>query len=342
MNVYERLPIRLISLFNRFIVILMGISAFGAGLISVILAVKAGPGDTRWMYIATLPMLFAGILLIIGSKWRPSMIILLAGLGHSGSIIWSEALALERQLTPIPILMTIAGLAMLISSIHCALGYRYSGRRIFFILLVEFILFCPAVFILVAAFREELFSNQDALLLLFQGVFVLAFMVYLLRPTVRDDSTDRRLILGMRVVESFMTSSSSVQVHESETDGIVGKDLSGWTEGFGPVISTHTSTAVGGGRRFNIISERWEDEDAIRVTIRQEARFQPTAVSFLLKGYTFEDLDDRRYLRIYGEGGYYVRLLLAVSEEKNDDPMGLPPDDAEEMLMDAVNEVDPV
>ncbi len=78
------------------------------------------------------------------------------------------------------------------------------------------------------------------------------------------------------------------------------------------------------------------------MTIRQEARFQPTAVSFLLKGYTFEDLDDRRYLRIYGEGGYYVRLLLVVSEEKNEDPMELPPDDAEEMLMDAVNEVDPV
>ncbi len=67
------------------------------------------------------------------------------------------------------------------------------------------------------------------------------------------------------------------------------------------------------------------------------------ATSFVLKSHAVEDCGDAQYLRLYGEGGFFVRLLMADRPETGRKPKDSTSDDAiEEADIEEENALDPV
>ena len=67
------------------------------------------------------------------------------------------------------------------------------------------------------------------------------------------------------------------------------------------------------------------------------------ATSFVLRSHSVEDCGGTQYLRLYGEGGFFVRLLIADRPETGRKPEDSTSDDAvKEADIEEENALDPV
>ena len=149
----------------------------------------------------------------------------------------------------------------------------------------------------------------------------------LMLPEVREESVKSRIRKGVTVVGSKLVSEPGVSVLAKDVDALTGKDLSGWISvGVGPVESEYNTLIRDGNKDVRLTACRWKGEDVIRIFIAPEIKHRLFGSGFVLRGYSIEDDGDKRYLRMYGDDGFFVRMLIAdyiapVSEEGFEEPV---------------------
>ena len=79
------------------------------------------------------------------------------------------------------------------------------------------------------------------------------------------------------------------------------------------------------------------------MSVRQLGASQYMATSFVLRGHAVEGCGGAQYLRLYGEGGFFVRLLIADRPNTGRKLTDSTSDDAiEEADIEEENALDPV
>ena len=147
----------------------------------------------------------------------------------------------------------------------------------------------------------------------------------------------------MGTVSSLLTTSSGALVYRDEADALTGEDRSSWSEAEGGRILTHTSYIPDENKRFELASEIWDGDGIVRMSVRQLGASQYMATSFVLRGHSVEDCGGAQYLRLYGEGGFFIRLLTADRPETEGKLTDSTSDDAiEEADIEEENALDPV
>jgi hypothetical protein len=92
----------------------------------------------------------------------------------------------------------------------------------------------------------------------------------------------------------------------------------------------------------NVINHR-NGDGTVRISIRKLGVSQYMATSFVLKSHAVEDCGGTQYLRLYGEGGFFIRLLMADRPDTGRKPEGSTSDDAvEEADIEEENALNPV
>ena len=79
-------------------------------------------------------------------------------------------------------------------------------------------------------------------------------------------------------------------------------------------MSEYTATVRDGDRTTFLLSYRWRDDDAIRMAVASDTKYRPYGSGFVLRGHSVENADDARYLRLYGDEGFFVRPLIEEGE----------------------------
>ena len=81
-------------------------------------------------------------------------------------------------------------------------------------------------------------------------------------------------------------------------------------EGEGPIESEYTTEVHDGKKTLQVISYTRRDEDAVRLTILPNIKSRTYGRGFILRAYSVEELDGSRYLRLYGDEGFFLKILL--------------------------------
>ena len=92
------------------------------------------------------------------------------------------------------------------------------------------------------------------------------------------------------------------------------------------IESEYTATVRDGNRVVFLTACRWKGSDEIRISITPDIMHRPYGSGFVLTGHSMEDIEDRRYLRLYGEDGFFIRLVIEdyiapVPEEPIEEPI---------------------
>ena len=97
---------------------------------------------------------------------------------------------------------------------------------------------------------------------------------------------------------------------------ITGADRSGWKDNGDTdrIASEYTAVVREEGKTTYLISYRWREDDAVRITVSSETKFRPYGSGFVLRSHSIENADGVRYLRLYGDDGFFVRLIIEDSE----------------------------
>ncbi len=328
---------------NAMIVTVIGVFLFCSGIADISQLMKDG-GSPDWHCIMPVLSSVIGLSLMLFPHSRPQTVVPLAAGVYAVSTIITETEYLISNMTTLRLLLVITSIAIVVSAAQYAIGYGHGTTRIMATLLVHFAVLLPSlflIFVIMPRFMELTVSSYSAM---FGALFLAALVFYLFRPGVRDDSFNRRINLGMRTVASLLSTSSGTFVYSDDVDAITGIDRSGWSPAEGGRILTHSSELTDENRTFDLVSEIWDDDGRIRISVTQRGASQYMATSFVLKGHTIEETEQGRYLRLYGEGGRFMRILVAdrpaVGKEMLTDSAS---DDAiEEAEIEAENELSPV
>ncbi len=53
-----------------------------------------------------------------------------------------------------------------------------------------------------------------------------------------------------------------------------------------------------------------QGDDEVRLTFAPDVRYMPYGKGFILRDHSIEEADGARYLRLYGDDGLFIRLLI--------------------------------
>ncbi|AMK13657.1 hypothetical protein AUP07_0605 [methanogenic archaeon mixed culture ISO4-G1] len=299
------------SMINRALVILLGVIAIIVGITGTYAAVA----DTEYgdiSYVTYMVFVVTGIVLLRSTHKTHIFIIFVAGVTYGAVDLVTNIPSLVEDFDGLTFMKMFADLTIVFSSIHCMLGDRHCSIRVFVLCSIDLMMLLAMAVILVFLNTEEKGLDPTVPCVVASIAYIIVFMTFLIRPGVRDDFTKRRLKKGMVVVESIMSTTPNAFILRKDVDAVVGKDMSSWqTYDDGPIEKEHVSIVYDGPREFIFTSTKWRDEDRIRISIRQNLKSQYFGRGFMLVGSSIEECDGKEYLRIYGDGGIFIRLLIS-------------------------------
>ena len=111
-------------------------------------------------------------------------------------------------------------------------------------------------------------------------------------------------------MESALPVSPKAVIYSEDVDALVGKDMSGWVAGEGPIESYYEAIIHDNGRKFTITSKKWKGEDDIRIGADQVLKTTSFGSGFVLEGFSQEEEDGKTFIRLYGGIGQYMRLQV--------------------------------
>ena len=299
------------SKINKALVVLLGIISIAVGVTGVYAGVT-DPEFADLSYLMYALFVVSGIVLMRSTARTHIFIIFVAGVTYGFVDLSTIVPDLLTELDPISIMKAFADLTIVFSSIHCMLGDRHCSIRVFVLCGIDLTMLVAAMAALLLLNDKEGGFNSTIPCIVASIAYIVVFMTFLIRPGVRDDFTKRRLKKGMVVVESMLSTSPSAYIHRKDVDAIVGKDMSSWhTYDEGPIEMEHQAVIYDGARDFIFTSYKWRGEDFIRISIEQKLKAQFFGRGFVLIGSSLEESDGRDYLRIYGDDGIFIRLLVS-------------------------------
>ena len=127
----------------------------------------------------------------------------------------------------------------------------------------------------------------------------------------------------------MMPNRASVFIDEKDMPALIGTDRSGWVqkEDAGPIESECVTEVHDGNRMALLTSSKWRGEEDIRISIVPNINDRPYGYGFVLRAHSVEELEGSRYLRLYGDDGFYLKLLVrSDSEMEQESPEEMNPD----------------
>ena len=217
-------------------------------------------------------------------------------------------------LYPAPNLSVIMDVVMVICSILCLIGDRHSPLRLLGICMIHFATVFTAQMLDVLEITD-MFGRTTFWWMIVECVFLLVFMGLLLRPGIREDTVKNRIRKGITVISSELVTGPSVSISAKDIGPLVGKDRSRWeTKDGSDSISEYTAEVHEEKRITYLTSYRWKDEEEIRLTAVSGNVYRPYGSGFVLRDHSIENADGVRYLRLYGDDGMFIRLLIEEGE----------------------------
>jgi len=237
------------------------------------------------------------------------------------------------------------GLMMITSGTHCLFGDRHSATRLLIISVVILILDLGEIFI---SLVYVLGAGTGLLALALSSLTTISeiiYMTFLVRRDVREEGIDRTLRDSMATVESMLTNSHEAFMYRDEIGSLLGEDRSRWVdEESGPIASRCTTYVYDEKNTFIISSKVWRSTGEIMISIDQDLKTEPFGKGFILRSHAFETTEDGEYLRLYGDDGMYLRILIQERPDKETfmDRFGLKrkDDDNDDLLEDIVSDED--
>ena len=313
---------------NIALVALLGMFMIGMAIAGVIMSLREPLLDVEWAFVIMAFYAYSGVVIILSADRSPRFAVFVAGITFAVmNAIQQLVIITQIGTVPSAILSVIMDIAMVICSILCLTGDRHSSLRLLGISIIHFANVFTAQMLDVLEITDHMFGYTTFWWMIVECLFLVVFMVVLMLPEVREESVKSRIKKGVTVVGSKLVSEPGVSVLSKDVDALTGKDQSGWISvGVGPVESEYNTLVRDGNKDVRLTACRWKGEDVIRIFIAPEIKHRLFGSGFVLRGYSIEDDGDKRYLRMYGDDGFFVRMLIAdyiapVSEEGFEEPV---------------------
>ena len=302
---------------NRVIMVVLGLFMIGMAIAGVIMTLKEPLIDVEGGYIIMTVYAYAGVVIILSTNRSPRFIIFLAGVTFAVMNMIQQAAILTLGDVPAAWLFITMDFVMIMSCILCLLGDRYSALRILGIAAIQLVATYSAQMSDVLEITYHMYGYTTFWWMIVECLFLITYMFLLLRPGIRDDSVKSRIRRGIEIVDSMMISAPSAYIDAKCKDALTGKDRSEWAanEGDGPIESEYTTEVHDGRKVLRLISYRWKGEDEVRFTVLPDLKSRTYGRGFVLRAHSVEERDGISYLRLYGDEGFFLKILLLDSAE---------------------------
>lgn len=316
-----------INAVNRVLVAALGLFMIGMAIAGTIMTLEEPLIGVDWAYMLMPAYAYSGVVILLSLDKPLRFAVFMAGVTF-GTMNMFQQLVIITQIATVPsaVLAVIMDFAMIISSILCLMGDRYGSLRLLGICLINFVTTFSAQIMDVLGVTDYTFGYTTFWWMIVECVFLIVFMIVLLRPGMREESVKSRMRKGVIVVGSKLVSDPAVSVAAKDVNALTGSDTSGWTvnDDADPIESEYTAEVRDGKKIVYVTSSRWRGEDRIRVSIAPDIKYRLYGSGFVLRGHSIEESGSAKYLRLYGDDGFFLRILIEEGglrrpEEDDDD-----------------------
>lgn len=304
---------------NRLLVVVLGATIIAMGVTGLYGNIYYG-SDMDYDDVASAAFfILCGAILLLSTKRPAWFCIFIIGLLFGLSSLISSMPSFTGGSDALTTVVALMNVIMILSAIHSYLGDRHSVTRMLVITVILLSLELSLYALLVAlgiSFKEDFWLLISPTLELW---FLVLFIVFLLRPGVREETMGRKMKRGAVVVESMLSSGPEAFIYRDEAKALVSEDRSGWSvlEGAGPIRASYQATVYDGPRMFLFTAKEWKD-GTVSVDIDQKLKTPAYGQSFPLRGHAVYRDGASEYLRLYGDEGFFISLLMAdVPKEKH-------------------------
>ncbi len=298
---------------NKVLVAAMGLFMIGMAIAGTIMTLEEPLIGVDWGYILMPAYAYSGVVILLSLDKPLRFAVFMAGVTFGTMNMFQQLVILTQIGTaPSAVLAVIMDLAMIISSILCLMGDRYGSLRLLGICLISFSTTFSAQMMDVLGLTDYTLGYTTFWWMIVECVFLVVFMIVLLRPGMREESVKSRMRKGVIVVGSKLVSDPLVSIRAKDVNALTGSDTSGWTvnDDGDPIESEYTAEVRDGKKIVYLTSCRWRGDDEIRVSIAPDIKYRLYGSGFVLRGHSIEESGGSKYLRLYGDDGFFLRILI--------------------------------
>ena len=309
---------------NMVLIVLLGLFMIGMSIAGTIITLEEPLIDVDWSFALMTVYAYAGVVIVLSANRSPRVAIFMGGIAFAVmNLIQQIVIITNVANVPSAILSAIMDFVMIICSILCLIGDRHSALRLLAICAIQFATVFTAHMLDVLEFTD-MFGYTTLWWMTIECLFLLIFMFLLLRPGIREETVKKRIRKGINVVSSKMVTGPSASIGAKDVAPLVGEDMSRWRRNRDTdrIESEYRAVVHEEGRVSYLISYKWAGEDDIRMAVASDTKIRPYGSGFVLRDHSIEEIDDVRYLRLYGDEGLFFRLLIdetIPSAEEDDD-----------------------
>lgn len=322
---------------NMVLIAALGLMLIGMAIVGTIMSLDEPLIDVEWSYAIMPIYAYGGVIVLLCANRPPRIAIFVGGITFA-VMNFIEQIVIITQIGNVPsaILSTIMDVVMFICSLLCLIGDRHSSVRLLWICVIHFATVFTAQMLDVLEITD-MFDNTTFLWMTLSCIFLIMFILLLLRPGIREESVKSRIRKGIAVVGPKLVTGPSASISKKDVSALIGKNRSGWTDNVNAecVTSEYTTAVHEEDRTTYLISYIWKDEQDIRITVTSESVYRPYGSGFILRSYSIEKADGNRYLRLYGDDGFFIRLLIEQDEVESIDE-DLEPDEPVQYIKDKI------
>jgi len=301
---------------NMVLIVVMGLFMLGMAIAGTIMCMREPLIDVDWSFALMTIYAFAGVVILLTANGSPRFSLFVGGVAFA-VMNFIQQLIIITQIGSVPsaIISTVMDVVMVVCCILILIGDRHSPVRLLWICAIHFATIFTAQMLDVLGFTH-MFGYTTFWWMIVSCLFLVFYMILLLRPGIREDTVKNRIRKGIIVVGSKLVTGPSAIISASDADAIVGKDRSGWKNNdiTGTIESEYTATVTEENRTTYLTSYTWKDEKEIRITFAADTKHRLYGSGSVLRGHSIEDVDGIRYLRLYGDEGFFIRLQIEEGE----------------------------
>ena len=305
-----------IKVVNTLLIVALGLFMLGMSIAGTIMTLEEPVIDVDWSFLLMTVYSYAGIIVIFSLGRSPRVAILVGGIAFAiVNMVMQLVIITQIGSVPSAILSVIMDVAMVVSAILCMTGDRHAPLRLLGICMIHFATVFTAQMLEVLEVTD-MFGYTTFWWMIIQCIFLIIYMILLLRPGIREETVKVRIRRGISVVSAKMVTGPSASIGAKDVMALTGKDRSGWKDNGDAerIVSEYTAAIHEPERTTYLISYRWRDDDEVRIAIAPDIKYKPYGSGFVLRGSSVENRDGMRYLRLYGDEGFFIRLMIEEGE----------------------------
>ncbi len=209
------------------------------------------------------------------------------------------------------------GLMMITSGTHCLFGDRHSASRLLVISLAVLMIDLSGIVVALVYIIGVGTGFVAFALSSLSTISEIVYMTFLVKRDVREEGVDSTLKESMSAIEAMMTNGHEAYMFRDELDPMLGIDRSGWTDyESGPIASSYVASVFDDKKRFTITSKVWRTTGEMMISVDQDLKTVSYGRGFILRSHAIENAEEGEYIRLYGDEGMYLRILMKDRPKK--------------------------